>query len=109
FFASALDFRWVISKIYLRTYLALPTVFPQLFGQGHGILRIASDYAIETTFPPVARSFLSDSSIGMTPIRRSLSTISWGSIPTLMLLERARFLTSPQFEPSGVSSGQSLP
>src|SRR3989442_5297142 len=62
-----------------------------------------------TTFPPVARSFLSDSSMGMTPIRRSLSTISWGSIPTLMLLQRARCLTRPQFDPSGGWWGHSLP
>src|SRR2546422_8002671 len=58
FFSSALDFWWMISKIYLRTYLALPTVFPQLFGQGHGILRIASDYAIDNYLPASRAEFL---------------------------------------------------
>src|SRR6266571_5150968 len=48
----------MISKVDFRTYLALPTVFPQLFGQGHGILRIASDYAIDNYLPASRAEFL---------------------------------------------------
>ena len=42
-------------------------------------------------------------------IRYNFSTISAEDTLTEIIAERARFLTRPQLEPSGVSAGQILP
>src|SRR5438132_1917336 len=58
FFSSTLHFGWVISKVDLGTYLALSSVFSQLFGEGHWILRIAGDYSVDHYFPASRAKFL---------------------------------------------------
>ncbi len=45
----------------------------------------------------------------MVPRSNSFSTISSDETFTDIIAYKARFLTSPQFEPSGVSLGQILP
>src|SRR5438552_14468765 len=46
------------SKVDLGTYLALSSVFSQLFGEGHWILRIAGDYSVDYYFPASRAEFL---------------------------------------------------
>ena len=49
------------------------------------------------------------SRIDLAPSSHSRSSTSDGGTLTEMVAERARFFTSPQLTPSGVSDGQTLP
>ena len=49
------------------------------------------------------------SRIDLAPSSQSLSSTSAGGTLTEMVAESARFFTSPQLTPSGVSEGQTLP
>ena len=61
------------------------------------------------TLAPEMRSSIVASDAGTVPISKSSCFILSGFTPTAMEADNARFLTSPQFEPSGVSLGHNRP